>query len=90
MNATLDLIGAAEAAEILDLDRSMVTRLVASGDLPAASKLPGRTGSYLFARADVEALAEARRATKTTPAEGAAFPDPQRALGGGSSSAPAA
>lgn len=52
------LVTTAEAAEILSIDRSGVIRRVKAGDLRPAQTLPGRTGSHLFRRSDVEALLE--------------------------------
>lgn len=48
-----DVIGAREAAHMLGVDRSWVVKLAREGVL-AATKLPGRTGSYVFTRAEVE------------------------------------
>jgi excisionase family DNA binding protein len=42
------LIGAAEAAEILGVDRKTVARWAQSGKLPAIRKMNGWTGAYLF------------------------------------------
>lgn len=55
-----DLIGSVEAAELLGVDRSVLTRLVQSGRLDRAHKLPGENGAALYRRSDVEALAAAR------------------------------
>lgn len=55
--ALADTIGAAEAAALLHIDRSVLTRWVQAGRLTPVFKLPGKTGAYLFHRADVEALA---------------------------------
>jgi len=55
-----DLIGSAQACEILGLDRSSLVRRVQLGRMQAALKLPGPNGAYLFLRADVEALAAER------------------------------
>lgn len=49
-----------QAAEALHTDRKGVRRLVERGALVPVLKLPGLTGAYLFARADVEALAAER------------------------------
>lgn len=57
---TDELVGANEAAEILCVASRTVRRLVGAGELATARKLPGRTGAYLFRRADVEALREQR------------------------------
>lgn len=55
-----DLIGSVEAADLLGVDRSVLTRLVQSGRLDRAHKLPGENGAALYRRSDVEALAAAR------------------------------
>ena len=61
MPADPDLITVAEAADLLNCHRSTIARYVAAGTLEA-TKLPGRTGAYLFDRAAVEALAAERAA----------------------------
>lgn len=53
-----ELIGTAEAADILGVDRSTITRWIRSGRLAPRLQLAGRTGALLFSRTDVEALAE--------------------------------
>lgn len=53
-----DLIGSAEACRLLGIDSSTLTRWVVSGKVVAAHKLPGRTGAYLYHRADIEALVD--------------------------------
>jgi len=55
-----DLIGTAEAAEILGWSRAKTKREAQAGRLPHAVKMPGETGAYLFRRRDVERLAERR------------------------------
>jgi predicted site-specific integrase-resolvase len=58
MPPTNDLIGSAEACELLGgIDRSTLSRWVAFGKLTPAQQLPGRNGAFLFRRTDVEALA---------------------------------
>jgi hypothetical protein len=52
-----DLIGTVEAATILGKSPRTVKRLAFTGKLPAALKMTGDTGAYLFHRADVERLA---------------------------------
>lgn len=47
------LITSAEVGELLGVDRATVTRYAVEGTL-RSQKLPGRTGSYLFDRTDVE------------------------------------
>ncbi|HEY9371473.1 hypothetical protein [Streptomyces sp.] len=60
---TPDLITSAEAAEILGVDRSTLTRWSDERLRPEERKLtpvrqlPGRTGTKLFDRSDVEVLA---------------------------------
>ena len=62
MNDTEDLT-TREALEVLGLkDPSSITRLVAEHKLIPSRKLPGKTGAYLFRRADIEALAVQRGA----------------------------
>ena len=58
-NSQADEITAAEAAEILGTGRRQVIRLVGRGNLTFTRKLPGQTGSYLFRRAEIEALRDA-------------------------------
>lgn len=55
MQTHSDLIGTAEACEILGKDRATLTRWVEKGKL-TSHKMPGRTGAHLFKRADIEAL----------------------------------
>lgn len=61
-DAELDLVGRAEAEEILGIDRATVVRWAQSGKLRVAHRMSGETGAYLFHRADVEALAQAAKA----------------------------
>jgi hypothetical protein len=61
--ATVDLITSRQALDVLGLAHpASITRLVQSGRLTPAQRLPGRTGALLFNRADVEALAAERAA----------------------------
>ena len=55
------LISTAEAAAILDCHVRTIHRLVEAGRLAPAAKVPGRTGAYLFNRADVVAIADTDR-----------------------------
>lgn len=55
------LIGAQAAAALLEVDRSTVVRAAQSGALPAATKMGGLRGPYLFRMADVIAYRDARR-----------------------------
>lgn len=54
---TIDLIGTAEAAKMLDIDRSSLVRRVRSGSIEPFQKLPATTGAYLFDRAEIEKAA---------------------------------
>jgi excisionase family DNA binding protein len=57
---TVDLIGSAQACTLLGIDRSTLSRWVASGRLPLAMRLAGPNGALLFHRADVAALVGAK------------------------------
>lgn len=57
--STPDLIGTVEAAEIIGVERSTLSRWVASGRITPAMQLQGTTGAMLFHRADAVALASA-------------------------------
>ena len=63
----INLYGTHQTAEVLEVSRRDVVRLVERGDLTPVGKLPGTTGAYLFDPADVEALAATR-----TPQEASA------------------
>lgn len=51
-----EMVSTAEAAQMLDRHVRSIHRLVQTGELTPVAKIPGRTGAYLFRRADVEAL----------------------------------
>jgi excisionase family DNA binding protein len=51
-----DLIGSAEACELLRVNRMTLMRWVALDKIKPATKLPGKNGAFLFHREDVEAL----------------------------------
>lgn len=51
-----DLVTVNEAADMLDVSRITVIRLYHDGRLQLAARGAGQTGSFLFDRADVEAL----------------------------------
>lgn len=57
------MIGATEAAGHLRVSKDTLIRMIARGELTPVHKLPGDNGAYLFSRADVERLAEAKAAT---------------------------
>ena len=50
------LIGTAEAASRMDVDRSTFLRWVQLGRIKPVYRLPGKTGAMLFDPADVDAL----------------------------------
>jgi excisionase family DNA binding protein len=57
-----DLIGSREACRILNVDKGTLSRWVSDNKINYAHKLPGVNGAMLFHRADIEALAAARKA----------------------------
>ena len=67
MHKPAHLIGSAEAAELLGVDRATFNRWVASGRVHATAQLPGRTGARMFSRTYIESLP----ATAARPAEAA-------------------
>lgn len=54
-----ELVTTAEVADRLGCDVRTVHRMVRTGRLTPVQKLPGRTGSYVFSPADIDALAAA-------------------------------
>lgn len=52
------LIGSREACQVLAVDKSTLSRWVASGKLTPALRLPTANGAFLFQRKDIEALAK--------------------------------
>lgn len=61
------LIGSVEAAKILGVDPSTITRWVEKKRLTPADRWPhGRYGAFLFSRAQVEQLAEDRAARRAS------------------------
>ena len=57
MPETPSLVGTAEAAETIGVERSTLTRWVQLGRMRPAIKLPGRNGAVLFDLAEVERVA---------------------------------
>lgn len=51
-----DLITTAEAAQVLGVHVATISRMVASGRLTPAVKVPGKRGAFLFRPEDVDAL----------------------------------
>lgn len=61
MQPNPDHIGAAEAAQILGIDRSTLSRMVRAGSVPVVLQMPGRTGARLFSRKAVMSVARERQ-----------------------------
>lgn len=61
MEDSHDLIGTAEAAGILRVNRATVTRWAKAGKLRPVTKLPGGTAAYVFTRTSVKHLAVQQR-----------------------------
>lgn len=55
-----DLIGSAEAASILGVDRATFNKRALRGDIPTVLKAPGSTGPRLFSRKAIEQLAKTK------------------------------
>lgn len=67
-----DLIPTVEAAQILGVERSTLTRWAESGKIQVAQQLPGATGARLFRRADIEAKRDQLAGASSTIADGLA------------------
>jgi hypothetical protein len=52
-----DLIGAGEAAALLNVSKPTLTRRIAAGSLKPLAQLDGRKGAFIFDRNDIQALA---------------------------------
>ena len=62
-------ITTAQTAEILQVTPRAVLQMIESGKLVPTRKLPGRTGTYLVDRAQVEKLADRRYIDKSIAKE---------------------
>lgn len=62
METASELIGSAEAAEILGMNRFTFIRKANSGLIPTAGKAPGKRGALVFFRSEIDAL---RRASES-------------------------
>lgn len=51
------LIGAVEVCDILQIDRSTLSRRIAAGKIVPLTQLDGRRGAFVFDRNDIQALA---------------------------------
>ena len=69
MNPTDSLMTSAEVCDRLGIDRSTLSRWVASGRIAYVHKLPGKTGPFLFTRKEVERV-RAEYAASLVPAVG--------------------
>ena len=65
MKLDATLIGSAEAARIMGVDRASFNKWVTRGDIVETFRFPGATGPRLFRRADIEARAAARADRRT-------------------------
>lgn len=52
-----DLLATVEAAKIIGVERSVLSRWVAFGRIAVAHQLPGRNGAMLFDRSEVDRVA---------------------------------
>lgn len=62
-----ELVGTAEAAAILGVTVKTVNLWAVEGKLVPAHKFPGQTGAYVYHRADIEAVRDARAAAAARP-----------------------
>lgn len=51
-----DLLSTIEVCEVVGFDRSTLSRWIKDGTAAPAMRLPGKTGAYLFTRAEAERL----------------------------------
>ena len=63
-----EFLTATAAARLANITTRAILYHIESGKLPAAGKLPGRTGPYLLRPSDVHAFIQ-RRETTTAPEE---------------------
>lgn len=66
-NNDVDLLTTREASEILGEGVRQTIRRVERGNLAPAKKLPGLRGSYLFDRADIDALSTSNTPEREAP-----------------------
>ena len=52
-----ELLATIEAAQIIGVERSTLSRWVSAGRIKVAHRLPGKNGAVLFARSEVERVA---------------------------------
>lgn len=63
-----DLLSTVEAAAIIGVERSTLSRWIDSGRIAPALKLPGINGAHLFARSEVDRVAASYEAERTAEA----------------------
>lgn len=68
----VELIGTAEAAQIIGVERSTLSHWIAKGRITPAQKLPGKTGVLLFPRKEVERVRDEYAASPASTGEGEA------------------
>lgn len=56
-----DLLSTIEVCEVVGFDRSTLSRWIKDGTASPAMRLPGKTGAYLFTRAETERLRDIYR-----------------------------
>lgn len=61
MHSSAPLIGSAQAAKMIGVDRATFNRWVKAGTVPVAVEMEGETGARLFDRVIIEEMAQARR-----------------------------
>ncbi len=61
-----DLIGTTEAAEVIGIERSTISRWVKDGALNPAHRMTGQTGAFLFHRSEVERVAAEYQSRKAS------------------------
>lgn len=66
----VELIGTAEAAQIIGVERSTLSHWIAKGRITPAQKLPGKTGVLLFPRKEVERVRDEYAASPASTGEG--------------------
>jgi excisionase family DNA binding protein len=60
-DAGMDLLATIEAAEVIGVERSTLSRWAESGRITVAHRLPGKNGAVLFDRAEVERVRDEYR-----------------------------
>lgn len=66
--SNIEIVGSAEAARLLQMDKSSLTRAVQEGLIPIIGRLPTRQGALVFDRAVIVQLAKERSAERRAAA----------------------